>query len=303
MRLVYEAAGGADGVLRLADAWHARVTADEVVSHAFSHGFHPEHSRRLAAYWAEALGGSTTYSDGCVGSRGPVSESVGTRGRGRVGETGESRQEQRGLQRVVAPVGGSLALDRRAGTTGHRGEAGVGGGVPTVGNAEPSPAIVRILRAVLNPLPGIEVRTSARGWASRCLEFGGACLAFGADVAQLRSHSGDDDAAERGGAGNDGGLRCERFARILVGIVLAGRGDLGRMILVMPCSPRPRSACGVGAATIRSSTPPRSRRGPTRRSRAGWTCSRASRSRLVSRVDWAAREIDQRNPRHPKGER
>ena len=36
---------------------------DEVVSHAFSHGFHPEHNKRLAAYWAEALGGPTTYSD------------------------------------------------------------------------------------------------------------------------------------------------------------------------------------------------------------------------------------------------
>src|SRR5262245_36955684 len=31
---VYEAAGGAEGVLRLAHAWHARVMADEVVSHA-----------------------------------------------------------------------------------------------------------------------------------------------------------------------------------------------------------------------------------------------------------------------------
>ena len=31
--------------------------ADEVVSHAFSHGFHPQHTERLAAYWAEALGG------------------------------------------------------------------------------------------------------------------------------------------------------------------------------------------------------------------------------------------------------
>jgi hemoglobin len=37
--------------------------ADEVVSHAFSHGFHPRHSERLAAYWAEALGGPPTYSD------------------------------------------------------------------------------------------------------------------------------------------------------------------------------------------------------------------------------------------------
>ena len=63
MQSLYEAAGGADGLLRLAGAWHARVMADEVVSHAFSHGFHPEHSQRLAAYWAEALGGPTTYSD------------------------------------------------------------------------------------------------------------------------------------------------------------------------------------------------------------------------------------------------
>ena len=63
MQTVYEAAGGADGLLRLANAWHARVMADEVVSHAFSHGFHPEHNQRLAAYWAEALGGPTTYSE------------------------------------------------------------------------------------------------------------------------------------------------------------------------------------------------------------------------------------------------
>jgi len=63
MQTVYEAAGGDEGLLRLASAWHARVMADEVVSHAFSHGFHPEHSERLAAYWAEALGGPTTFSD------------------------------------------------------------------------------------------------------------------------------------------------------------------------------------------------------------------------------------------------
>jgi hemoglobin len=63
MRTVYEAAGGADGLLRLARAWHARVMADVVVSHAFSHGIDPEHDQRLAAYWAEALGGPPTYSD------------------------------------------------------------------------------------------------------------------------------------------------------------------------------------------------------------------------------------------------
>jgi hemoglobin len=60
---VYEAAGGDEGLLRLARAWHERVMADEVASHAFSHGFHPRHTERLAAYWAEALGGPTTYSD------------------------------------------------------------------------------------------------------------------------------------------------------------------------------------------------------------------------------------------------
>lgn len=62
MPSVYEAAGGSEGLLRLAEAWHARVMADEIVSHAFSHGFHPQHSERLAAYWAEALGGPAAYS-------------------------------------------------------------------------------------------------------------------------------------------------------------------------------------------------------------------------------------------------
>jgi len=62
MATIYEAAGGWEGLMRLAAAWHERVIADEVVSHAFSHGFHPDHTERLAAYWAEALGGPPTYS-------------------------------------------------------------------------------------------------------------------------------------------------------------------------------------------------------------------------------------------------
>jgi hemoglobin len=66
MRTVFEAAGGVDGLRRLADAWHHRVMTDDVVSHAFSHGFHPQHVERLAAYWAEALCGPSTYS-GCYG--------------------------------------------------------------------------------------------------------------------------------------------------------------------------------------------------------------------------------------------
>ncbi|HVX19577.1 MAG TPA: isochorismatase family protein [Acidimicrobiales bacterium] len=61
-RTVYEAAGGADGMFRLAHAWHERVMADDVVSHAFSHGFRADHTERLAAYWAEALGGPADYS-------------------------------------------------------------------------------------------------------------------------------------------------------------------------------------------------------------------------------------------------
>ncbi|MBL8930366.1 MAG: group II truncated hemoglobin [Kineosporiaceae bacterium] len=59
---LYEAAGGDAGLLRLAEAWHRRVMADEVVSHAFGHGFRPDHTPRLAAYWAEALGGPAAYS-------------------------------------------------------------------------------------------------------------------------------------------------------------------------------------------------------------------------------------------------
>jgi hemoglobin len=62
MQSVYEAAGGRAGLLRLAEAWHARVLADEIVSHAFSHGVHPRHSERLAAYWGEALGGPAAYT-------------------------------------------------------------------------------------------------------------------------------------------------------------------------------------------------------------------------------------------------
>src|SRR6185437_2611197 len=62
MQTVFEAAGGNDGLQRLARAWHKRVMADEVVAHAFSHGFRPDHVKRLAAYWAEALGGPTSYT-------------------------------------------------------------------------------------------------------------------------------------------------------------------------------------------------------------------------------------------------
>ena len=62
MRTVYDAVGGNAGLLALARAWHERCLADEVMEHPFSHGTHPEHLERLAAYWAEALGGPATFT-------------------------------------------------------------------------------------------------------------------------------------------------------------------------------------------------------------------------------------------------
>ena len=63
MTSIYEAAGGADGLLDLAHAWHARCLADPVASHPFDHpGQHPLHLERLAAYWGEALGGPPIYT-------------------------------------------------------------------------------------------------------------------------------------------------------------------------------------------------------------------------------------------------
>ncbi|WP_091532010.1 group II truncated hemoglobin [Microlunatus soli] len=64
-RTLYEAVGGYDALLALSHAWHRRCMADPLASHPFSHpGQHPQHSERLAAYWAEALGGPTDYTDG-----------------------------------------------------------------------------------------------------------------------------------------------------------------------------------------------------------------------------------------------
>jgi hemoglobin len=62
MTSLFEAAGGTAGVRRLAEAWHERVIADDVVAHAFSHGFDPHHTQRLAAYWAEAIGGPPEFT-------------------------------------------------------------------------------------------------------------------------------------------------------------------------------------------------------------------------------------------------
>jgi len=60
---IYEVVGGRQAFIELARAWHARCLADPIVSHAFSQGYHPHHSERLAAYWAEALGGPPEYTE------------------------------------------------------------------------------------------------------------------------------------------------------------------------------------------------------------------------------------------------
>lgn len=60
---IYDAVGGDTVLLVLAHAWHERCLADPVARHPFSHGGgHPLHLERLAAYWAEALGGPAAYS-------------------------------------------------------------------------------------------------------------------------------------------------------------------------------------------------------------------------------------------------
>jgi hemoglobin len=70
-KTIYEVAGGRKAFLDLAHAWHARCLADPIMSHPFSHSIHPQHSERLAAYWAEALGGPTDYT-GSMGNESSV---------------------------------------------------------------------------------------------------------------------------------------------------------------------------------------------------------------------------------------
>ena len=63
---LFEYAGGADAMLRLARAHHERCLADPELNHPFSHpDQHPQHVERLAAYWGEMLGGPPVYSESC----------------------------------------------------------------------------------------------------------------------------------------------------------------------------------------------------------------------------------------------
>ena len=63
---LYEYAGGEPAFLALATAHHARCLRDPELNHPFSHpGGHPQHVQRLAAYWAEVLGGPPAFSQSC----------------------------------------------------------------------------------------------------------------------------------------------------------------------------------------------------------------------------------------------
>lgn len=63
---LFEFAGGEPAFLALATAHHARCLRDPELNHPFSHpDGHPDHVARLAAYWAEVLGGPPRYSEAC----------------------------------------------------------------------------------------------------------------------------------------------------------------------------------------------------------------------------------------------
>jgi hemoglobin len=73
MTTIYEAAGGIEVFDRLAEATHQRCLADPLLNHPFSHADNqPDHTARLAAYWAEALGGPSTYTSEMGGSESHV---------------------------------------------------------------------------------------------------------------------------------------------------------------------------------------------------------------------------------------
>jgi hemoglobin len=75
---IYEFAGGEAAFQALAAAHHQRCLDDPVLNHPFSHPGHPEHIERLAAYWAEALGGPPRFSELCGGQTAMLELHAGT---------------------------------------------------------------------------------------------------------------------------------------------------------------------------------------------------------------------------------
>jgi len=63
---LFEFAGGDAAFQALAAAHHTRCLRDPELNHPFSHpDQHPQHVERLAAYWAEVMGGPPRYSKSC----------------------------------------------------------------------------------------------------------------------------------------------------------------------------------------------------------------------------------------------
>jgi hemoglobin len=63
---LFEFAGGEQAFLALATAHHAGCLRDPELNHPFSHpDQHPQHVERLAAYWAEVMGGPPRYTQSC----------------------------------------------------------------------------------------------------------------------------------------------------------------------------------------------------------------------------------------------
>jgi hemoglobin len=84
---LFEYAGGSAAFLALARAHHARCLADPVLNHPFSHDDqHPQHVERLAAYWAEVMGGPSVYSQTCGDEAGVLRMHAGN---GDLGDLGE----------------------------------------------------------------------------------------------------------------------------------------------------------------------------------------------------------------------
>jgi len=84
---LFEFAGGEPAFAGLAAAHHARCLEDPELNHPFSHpGQHPRHVERLAAYWAEVMGGPPSYSQSCGDQSAVLSMHAGNGDMGDLGE-------------------------------------------------------------------------------------------------------------------------------------------------------------------------------------------------------------------------
>jgi hemoglobin len=84
---LFEFAGGDPAFVALATAHHARCLEDPELNHPFSHGDqHPQHVERLAAYWAEVLGGPPAFSQSCADQSAVLQMHAGNGDMGDLGE-------------------------------------------------------------------------------------------------------------------------------------------------------------------------------------------------------------------------